>query len=154
MKALKPRILYVEDHEDTRELIALILRESQFAVTTAATIEETLQLARGGNFNLFIFDSWLLDGSGINLCKQIREFDDCTPILFYSGAAYEKDMTSALSSGAQAYLVKPVEVPKLLAAIKSLINPDNKSISESGEETAGMTIAGGGWQLGQATLNS
>ena len=153
MKTLKPRILYVEDHEDTRELIALILRESQFAVTTAATIEETLQLARRDNFNLFIFDSWLLDGSGINLCKQIREFDDCTPILFYSGAAYEKDMTSALSSGAQAYLVKPVEVPKLLAAIKSLINPDNKSISESGEETAGMAVAGG-WQLGQATLNS
>ena len=41
MKTLKPRILYVEDHEDTRELIALILRESQFAVTTAATNPRT-----------------------------------------------------------------------------------------------------------------
>jgi DNA-binding response OmpR family regulator len=136
MKFPTPRILFVEDHDDTRELVALILRESQYSVTTAATIDETLKLARRSQFNLFILDSWLLDGSGIDLCKQIRKFDDCTPILFYSGAAYEKDKSLAISSGAQAYLVKPVEVPELLQAVESLIKNDFKSISESGEDKA------------------
>jgi DNA-binding response OmpR family regulator len=80
-----------------------------------------LKLARSGRFNLFIFDSWLPDGSGIDLCKKVREFDHCTPILFYSGAAFENDRKLALSSGAQAYLIKPVETSELLQAIKTLM---------------------------------
>ncbi len=117
-----PRILFVDDHEDTRDLISLVLQKSHYEVATAATIDETLKLARSGYFHLFIFDSWLPDGSGVDLCKLVRQFDHCTPILFYSGLATSKDKNLALSSGAQGYLVKPVEVPELLRAIKDLIN--------------------------------
>jgi DNA-binding response OmpR family regulator len=120
--------------------MALILRDCHYEVATAATIDGALELAKSSQFNLFILDSWLIDGSGIDLCKQIREFDDCTPILFYSGAAYEKDKCLAMSSGAQAYLIKPVEVPELLAAIKGLIKIDLESIPESSEEKAGNAV--------------
>jgi DNA-binding response OmpR family regulator len=137
MKPLNPRILFVEDHEDTRELMALILRDFQYDVATAATINESLELAKSNQFNLFILDSWLIDGSGIDLCKQIRQFDDRTPILFYSGAAYEKDKYLAMSSGAQGYLIKPVEVPELLATIEGLIKIDLESIHDSDEEEPG-----------------
>ena len=121
MSLRKPRILFVEDHEDTRDLISFVLQQSHYEVATAATIDDSLKLARSGRFNLFIFDFWLPDGSGIDLCKKVREFDHCTPILFYSGAAFENDKRLALSSGAQAYLIKPVETSELLQAIKTLM---------------------------------
>jgi two-component system OmpR family response regulator len=141
MSLRQPRILFVEDHEDTRDLISLVLQQSHYEVATAATLDDSLKLARSGSFNLFIFDSWLPDGSGIDLCKQVREFDHCTPILFYSGAAYETDRKLALSSGAQAYLVKPIETSELLQAIKSLMIKEReplKGLSEVKESKTGL----------------
>jgi len=133
MTLRKPRILFVEDHDDTRDLITLLLKY-QYDVSTATTLHDALNLIRSGNFNLFIFDSWLLDGSGIDLCKRVREFDQCTPILFYSAAAYESDKNLALNSGAQAYLVKPVEIADLLKTIKSLI-PERRKIGRKAERS-------------------
>jgi DNA-binding response OmpR family regulator len=134
MSFRKPRILFVEDHEDTRDLISFVLQQSHYEVVTAATIDDSLQLARSGRFNLFIFDAWLPDGSGIDLCRQVREFDQCTPILFYSGAAYETDKKLALSSGAQAYLVKPVDISELLHVIKTLMTKERDSFRGRTEE--------------------
>jgi response regulator of citrate/malate metabolism len=51
------------------------------------------------------------------LCRLIREFDRRTLILFYSAAAYQRDIQEALRSGAQAYLVKPVEPDVLERAV-------------------------------------
>ena len=133
MTLRKPRILFVEDHDDTRDLITLLLKY-QYDVSTASTLQDALNLIRSCNFNLFIFDSWLLDGSGIDLCKRVREFDQFTPILFYSAAAYESDKNLALDSGAQAYLVKPVEVADLLKTIKSLI-PERRKIGRRAERS-------------------
>jgi DNA-binding response OmpR family regulator len=117
----KSRILFAEDHDDTREFISIVLQRSNYEVATAATIDDTLRLATSGPFNLFILDSWLPDGSGIDLCKRIRTFDNLTPILFYSGLAFERDKLLAFSSGAQAYLVKPVDVDELLVTVDDLL---------------------------------
>ncbi|HSE20059.1 MAG TPA: response regulator [Pyrinomonadaceae bacterium] len=133
MTLRKPRILFVEDHDDTRDLITLLLKY-QYDVSTANTLHDALNLIRSGNFNLFIFDSWLLDGSGIDLCKRVREFDHRTPILFYSAAAYESDKNLALNAGAQAYLVKPVDVADLLKTIKSLI-PERRKIGRRAQRS-------------------
>jgi DNA-binding response OmpR family regulator len=121
MTLRKPRILFLEDHEDTRALVKVVLRGSPYDLAMTATIAETLTLAKSEHFNLFMFDSWLSDGSGLDLCKEIRKFDHVTPILFYSGVGYEKDKQLALTSGAQAYLVKPVAIDQLLQTIKYLI---------------------------------
>jgi len=78
-------------------------------------------LAGSQHFDLYLLDSWLPDGSGLDLCKQIREFDQATPIVFYSAAAYEIDRDQALLSGAQAYLVKPSQPSELCNVVTSLI---------------------------------
>lgn len=126
----KPRILLTEDHADTRELMTLIL-EPDYEVTSSATVTDALNLAKTSAFNLFIFDSRLPDGSGVDLCKQIRDFDGKTPILFYSALAFEADKISALGVGAQAYLVKPVDVPELLFTVRELIANNLKPASTS-----------------------
>ena len=128
MRESKPRILFTEDHEDTRDLIKLVLQCAQYEVTTTDTAAEALNLARSETFNLFIFDSWLPDGSGLELCKQVRAFDAHTPILFYSGVGQENDVKLAFSSGVQAYLVKPVEIPQLLETIEALMAGQKESV--------------------------
>ena len=116
-----PRVLYIEDHEDTRELVTLVLEQRSYEVVTGSTIETGLALARSQHFDLYLLDSWLPDGSGLDLCRRIREFDKATPIIFYSAAAYEIDKSQALSSGAQAYLIKPSHPSELCDLVVSLI---------------------------------
>jgi DNA-binding response OmpR family regulator len=121
MQLSKSRILYIEDHADTRELVTLVLRLNGFEVITGSTIEAAIELAGQTAFDLYLLDSWLSDGSGLELCKRIREFDQQTPILFYSAAAYEADRDVALECGAQGYLVKPSQISELCALVFSLI---------------------------------
>jgi len=116
-----PRVLYIEDHEDTRELVTLVLEQRSYEVVTGSTIESGIALAGSQEFDLYLLDSWLPDGSGLELCRQIREFDKVTPILFYSAAAYEIDKNLAINSGAQAYLIKPSQPSELCKLVDSLI---------------------------------
>jgi DNA-binding response OmpR family regulator len=127
MQLSKRRILYIEDHEDTRELITLVLQQKDYEVITGSTIENGIDLAGTERFDLYLLDSWLPDGSGLDLCKRIREFDQRTPILFYSAAAYEADKDLAMESGAQAYLIKPSQTTELCALVSSLIDGSNGS---------------------------
>ena len=116
-----PRVLYIEDHDDTRELVTLVLEQRRFEVVTGSTIETGIALAGAQHFDLYLLDSWLPDGSGLDLCRKIREFDKATPILFYSAAAYEIDKDQAINSGAQAYLIKPSQPSELCNLVTSLI---------------------------------
>ena len=121
-----PRVLYVEDHEDTRDLVTLVLEQRSIEVVTGTTIASGVALAETQDFDLYLLDSWLPDGSGLDLCKQIRKFDKATPIVFYSAAAYEIDREQALKSGAQAYLVKPSHPSELCSMVSSLINANRR----------------------------
>src|ERR1051325_9433790 len=116
-----PRVLYIEDHDDTRELVTLVLEQRSYEVVTGSTIKTGSALAGSQDFDLYLLDSWLPDGSGLELCRQIREFDKATPILFYSAAAYEIDKDQAINSGAQAYLTKPSQPSELCKLVESLI---------------------------------
>lgn len=81
-----------------------------------------MRLAQHQDFDLYILDNWLPDKSGVELCRAIRAFDLYTPILFYSAAAYERDIEEAIRAGAQDYLVKPVSLDKLRQAVAQLIS--------------------------------
>jgi len=117
----KTSILYLEDHEDTRDLVRLVLEYQNYDVATTATVASGLTLARSRHFDLYLLDSRLPDGSGLDFCRELRGFDSLTPILFYSAAAYELDKQSALACGAQGYLTKPTPSEDLCALVKSLI---------------------------------
>ena len=101
-----PRILFVDDHEDTRFLISYLLGAWGYEVVAAESVEEGLQLARGGGFDLYLLDSRFADGSGTELCEGIREFDKETPIVFYSGD-HPSRLKKALDCDAQGFVLKP-----------------------------------------------
>ena len=121
MPSPKARILCTEDNADTRELLIVLLRTAGYEVVCADSAEQSLMMAKSQPFDLYLIDNWLPDSSGSSLTKWIREFDQITPILFYSGAAYDSDLRQALNAGASAYLVKPADNDELLSEIDRLI---------------------------------
>ena len=72
----KKRILCVEDHKDTCDLIAFLL--SDYEIVFTDSIDNSLEIFKQGNFDLCILDNWLTDGLGTELCRQfaksIRKF--------------------------------------------------------------------------------
>ena len=121
MPSPKARILCTEDNTDTRELLTVLLQVAGYDVVCTDNAKEALMLAKSQPFDLYLVDGWLPDTSGLSLTEWIREFDKTTPILFYSGAAYDSDMRNALKAGASGYLVKPADNEKLLSEIDRLI---------------------------------
>jgi two-component system, OmpR family, alkaline phosphatase synthesis response regulator PhoP len=115
------RILYVEDKLDTVELVSFVLRNEGFVVVTVTHPDEAVQLAQYWQFDLYILDNWLAEAPGLELCLSLREFDSITPILFFSGAAYEQDKQKAFECGAQGYLIKPATPEALIAEVRRLL---------------------------------
>ncbi|HYM00427.1 MAG TPA: response regulator [Blastocatellia bacterium] len=120
----QPRILCVDDDTDSRELVVALVGLAGLQVILAESAAEALRLARQGDFALFILDTVLADGSGVELCKAIRGFDSNTPILFYSAAAYPTDIDAAMQAGANAYLTKPGGFDELSDTVNRLVTGD------------------------------
>ena len=112
-------ILCVDDDTDTCELLQFVPDEYDFV--SAHSIEKALELIQRRQFDLYIFDNWMLDGSGIELCQKVRRAGIETPIIFVSGAAQTKDVEEALASGANEYLIKPCDPDLLKKVVKELI---------------------------------
>ena len=130
MKSPDARILYTEDDADTRELVTLVLELQNCQVIATGSHDEALRLAQAEQFDLYLLDNWIPGISGVRLCQLLREVDPHTPVLFYSGAAYERDKARALASGAQGYLVKPVDGDELAAEVLRLISESRQSGSQ------------------------
>lgn len=99
----RKRILCVEDHPETSELIAVLLHD--FKVVWVQTKADALRKAATGHFDLYLLDYQLPDGLGIEICLFIRAFDTKTPILFYTGTDLLTEQ-QARTLGAQGLLRK------------------------------------------------
>jgi DNA-binding response OmpR family regulator len=117
----RKRILCVDDDEDTRDMMRVLLGEYGYEAVIAASVSDALESAKSGGLALCILDHWITEGNGIELCREIRAFDSHTPIMFYSGAGYSADIQKGLEAGAQAYLVKP-DFERLKPTIDRLID--------------------------------
>ena len=121
MTSPKGRILCTEDDPDTRELLIVVLEAGGYLVTPTKSSDDALALAKSEQFDLVLVDNWMPGMSGDELTREIRKFNSATPILFYSGAAYQSDKQSARDAGAQGYLVKPEGIFELVAEVARLI---------------------------------
>lgn len=129
MEASRPneRILCIEDHADTREVISVLLTHHGYEVTCAESPYEALDLLLNSpRFDLYIVDTWLPGMSGLELSNKLRDFDGQIPILFFTAAASEADRERAFECGAHAYLVKPVDTNRLAAKVSRLLSESKK----------------------------
>ncbi len=116
------RILFVEDTSDTRELIEFSLEQDGFKVVGAQTADEGLNLARASSFALILLDIGLPDRDGLELCREIRTFDQKTPILFYTAFAELLNENEVYNAGAQGCLRKPEDTARLGEVARRLID--------------------------------
>lgn len=128
------RILHVDDDANTASMLCGLLSLINCHVTTAATFADALDKIRTEHFDLYLFDTWLPGGSGVELCRQIRTSNSRTSIVFYSAAAFDSDRQEALEAGAQAYLVKPTDVDKLMDTINRFLISSARAASGDAEE--------------------
>ena len=105
---MKPRILFVDDHEDTRHMISYGLQSLGYEVVVTDRASEGLRLARGERFDLYLLDSKLREGSGAALCDAIRRFDAATPLIFFTGE-HPALLEGALDCPAEGVLMKYFE---------------------------------------------
>ena len=114
------RLLYVDYDDDSREMLKLLLAISQIDVTAVASAASALSLIDAERFDMFLLNSWLADSDGFELCRVMRKSHPNTPVLFFSGAAYESDKRRGMEAGASAYLCKP-DLEGLLGSITQFV---------------------------------
>jgi DNA-binding response OmpR family regulator len=138
-KKTKARILHVDDNQDTRLLMAAVLGDAQYGVMTAGSVAEAMQLAREIEFDLFILDIRLEDGTGIELCRQLREIQPKVGVLYYSAYASDEEQQKALAICGDAYLRKPVGIADLEEAVANLLAKKGIGLEASNTEAQGTT---------------
>ena len=114
------RILSIDDHEDSSEMLRLLLAHENYEVVTAISIDQALGLATREEFDLYVFDKNLPDGSGLELCKKLNEVTPGVPCIVYSGDAYDIHRVEALAAGADAYVAKP-DIDSLIQNVHQLL---------------------------------
>lgn len=114
------RLCLVEDDRGIRELLTRRLQREGYQVDGFASAEAVLK--HGLNWDLFLLDV-LLEGeqSGLDLCRQIRQQDPYTPVLFLSALSDPTDRVEALRLGADDYLGKPFEMEELLLRVGGML---------------------------------
>ena len=112
------RLLLVEDHPDTAEILRLLLASRGYDVRTAASVEEATQVATEFEFDMLISDIGLPDGRGTDLLTRLQtQLDRTIPAIAMSGFGMQDDLLRSRSAGFAEHLTKPIELATLQRAI-------------------------------------
>jgi DNA-binding response OmpR family regulator len=117
------RVLCAEPHADTCSLITALLRQQGHEVVAAGTVAECLALVGSERFDLYMLDDDYIDGTALELCKQLRRLTPDTPILFFSSRAFQRDRERGMEAGASAYLTKPGDIFEIVHTVNSILLP-------------------------------
>jgi len=123
-------ILVVDDEADVLEALARALRLAGHAVSSAASPAQAIQLCVDNSFDVVVLDYIMPSMTGIALLNKIRTYHPTIRSIIVSGKIDIQQSEEALSAElkdrieADAYLHKPLENPRLVETIKSLLNKD------------------------------
>jgi len=132
------RILVVDDEPQILRALGTTLRGAGYTVDTAATAESALAAAAAHPPAGVILDLVLPDGSGTDVCRELRSWSDA-PVIVLSAVGEEKEKIAALDAGADDYVMKPFSVDELLARLRAVLR---RTASEAGPviEAGGLRI--------------
>jgi DNA-binding response OmpR family regulator len=114
------RILVVDDHDQTRDLITRHFARAAHSVQTASSCVEAAHALEGFAFDIVLLDVMLPDGSGIEFCARLREQGCAVPVLLLTARSDVRDRVQGLDAGADDYLVKPFALAELIARVRAL----------------------------------
>jgi DNA-binding NtrC family response regulator len=112
------RILIVDDDESIRDTMKAILKDDGFVVDLAATGSEAIQKTKEKAYNIALLDIRLPDMDGVELLKLMKDTVPRIRKIMVTGYPSMQNTIDALNKNADAYLVKPVDLEKLLTTVK------------------------------------
>jgi signal transduction histidine kinase/ActR/RegA family two-component response regulator len=113
-----PRVLLVDDHDDTVEILSEILTASGFAVETANSVQAARDVDLE-HVDVIVSDIGLPDGTGLDLMRELRMRTN-RPAIALTGFGMESDVRASKDAGFDAHLTKPIDVDRLLSTIELL----------------------------------
>jgi DNA-binding response OmpR family regulator len=123
------KILLVEDDASLAEALAEALAEQRYAVDIVSDGESAWEQIQTLDYDLILLDVMLPKLDGIHLCKRLRSHTYQMPILMITARDTSTDKVVGLDAGADDYMVKPVDLPELLARIRALLRRGSTSTS-------------------------
>ena len=140
--ARSPALLVVEDDRSLSAMLAELFTDEGYRVDTAYDGQQGLHRSFVGDYDALIVDRGLPVMDGADLVALLRSRGVSTPALILTARGTVEDRVEGLDAGAQDYLVKPFEIPELLARVRALLRRS---------DTASTVLQAGGLRLDRLT---
>jgi DNA-binding NtrC family response regulator len=114
----KPSVLVIDDDEDIRKVLSEILKDNGYNADSAETGGEAIRKTWKKFYNLALIDIRLPDMDGVELLTKIKETKPKMRKIIITGYPTLKNAVEALNKGADAYIMKPLDMDKVLATVE------------------------------------
>lgn len=121
MTATAPQILVVDDDPELRKLLARYVESQGFRVRLAANCRELREQLTTHQIDLIVLDVMLPDGSGLDMCRDLRAQRSNVPIILLTALKEDVDRIIGLEIGADDYLGKPFNPRELIARVRAVL---------------------------------
>lgn len=136
--ATTARILLVEDERHIAAGLKLNFELEGYSVRVAVSAREAASaLVEDGDPDLIILDVMLPDATGFDVCRQLRDAGNFTPVLMLTARGTTEDRVEGLEAGADDYMPKPFELTELLARVRSLLRRQRWEQAQPVDQTTG-----------------
>ena len=122
-------VLVVDDEQDMRHLIEMMLQNSNFDTFTAANGKEAYDVLVRKKIDLVLLDVMMPHEDGFAICQSIRAMSD-VPIIFLTARDANEDKVKGLKLGGDDYIVKPFTIDELVARIQAVLRRSGMNISD------------------------
>jgi len=128
-----PRILIIDDDENIRKVLKMILEDEGYVVDTAETAQEGIEKSHSSFFNLALIDIRLPDMEGIDVLAKLKETTPKLRKIIMTGYPTLQNAIAAVNRNADAYVLKPFNVDSVLQVIKEQLEKqkEEKNYSET-----------------------
>lgn len=124
----KGSILIVDDDPSIRKVLAAILEEKGYTVDTAETAKKAIQKSKTNFYNLALLDIRLPDMEGTELLTQMKQTTPPMIKIMVTGYPSIQNAVEALNRGANAFIIKPLNIDHALAVIEKLLEQQKESL--------------------------
>lgn len=130
------RILVVDDDEDIRKVLETILRDEGYVVDSVDTAKKAIERSEKNFYNLVLIDVRLPDMEGIELLTKMRDTTPKMRKVIITGYPTLQNAIAAVNKGADAYVMKPFDMEKVLQIIKDELMKQKKQKKYDEEKVA------------------